>query len=54
LHAEENKKFVAGLNNRELVLKDLYENIRQTKDEVKLVEFVKNGQIKPDERNGLG
>ena len=54
LHAEENKKFVAGLNNRELQLKDLYENIRQTKDGEKLVELVQNGTIKPTERNGLG
>jgi hypothetical protein len=28
VHAEENKRFVEGLNNRELQLKDLYENIR--------------------------
>lgn len=54
VHAEENKKFVAGLNNREKVLKDLYENIRQTKDANKLVQLVKDGTIKPNERNGLG
>jgi len=54
VHAEENKLFVAGLNNRELHLKELYENIRSTKDGDKLVELVKNGTIKPNERNGLG
>ena len=28
LHREENEKFIAGLNNRELQLKDIYEKIR--------------------------
>ena len=54
VHTEENKKFVAGLNNRELHLKTLYENIRQTKDGSKLVQLVKEGTILPNERNGLG
>ena len=54
VHTEENKKFVAGLNNRELHLKTLYENIRQTKDSSKLVKLVSDGTISPNERNGLG
>ena len=32
VHEEENKKFIAGLNNRELHLKELYESIRDNKD----------------------
>ena len=54
MHQEENKKFVAGLNKRELQLKDIYEQIRVTKDSAKLVQLVKDGVVQTNERDGLG
>lgn len=54
VHKEENEKFIASLNNRELELKDIYEKIRNSKDSGELVKMVRNGQIKPTDRNGLG
>eukprot|EP00356_Strombidium_inclinatum_P016531 CAMPEP_0170496376 /NCGR_PEP_ID=MMETSP0208-20121228/21256_1 /TAXON_ID=197538 /ORGANISM="Strombidium inclinatum, Strain S3" /LENGTH=197 /DNA_ID=CAMNT_0010772897 /DNA_START=87 /DNA_END=680 /DNA_ORIENTATION=+ len=47
VHVEENKKFVAGLNKRELGLKDLYEEIRMNKDSERLITMVKEGEISP-------
>ena len=54
IHEQADKNFVASLGQRELVLKGLYDDIRKTKNGAKLVKLVCDGQIKPDERNGLG
>ena len=54
MHKEENKKFEAGLSNRQFKLKEIYEDIRTRKDGELLVSHVKEGTIKPDEKDGLG
>ena len=54
MHKEENAKFIASLNNRQLELKNIYEKIRNSKSSDELVKMVQNGQIKPSDRNGLG
>ena len=54
VNEEADKKFIESLGQREKVLQDLYDEIRKTKNAEKLVKLVCEGQIKPDERNGLG
>lgn len=53
-HEQADKEFVASLGKRELVLKAIYEEIRETKNGEKLVKLVCDGEIGPNERNGLG
>ena len=54
MHQEENKKFVQGLNKRELQLKDIYEEVRKSKQSQRLVQLVRDGTISTEERDGLG
>ena len=54
MHQEENKKFISGLNKRELQLKDIYEQIRISNDSSRLVQLVKDGIVSTSERDGLG
>ena len=42
------------MNDREVELKDVYEELCKTKDGSKLVRLVKHGRIKADERDKLG
>ena len=45
---------MASLNNRELYLKEIYEEIRMKKDPERLINLLKSGSLKPNEKDGLG
>ena len=51
---DEDKKFLRSMNDREKELKYIYEKLRGNKDGEALLEMVLNGEIKPNERDGLG
>ena len=54
VHGEQDKRFVESLNTRELELKTVYEEIRETADAQRLIELVRSKQVKTTDRDGLG
>jgi acyl-CoA-binding protein len=54
LNSEADRQFVQSLSSREVELKDLYEQIRKSKDGHRLVQLVAQRTIQPSERDGLG
>lgn len=56
VQTEEEKRFVANMNDREKELKNLYEGLRKQGPDAgqQLLNMVKNGSLKPDERDKLG
>ena len=54
MNEEADKRVIASLDDRQRQLKDIYDKLSKTKDGNSLVEHVKNGSIKVDERDKLG